>query len=499
MNWTDRIDGEVERIRILVKEHGWGPLGSVLFHALVIVLLLGVNLPQSKDDIEIGPIIIDPSADEPEPSCEAKPPKPPENPSEPSVEYQPPSIIEAQKTAPDFEKTGNPLDGGVGKGTADLGIGTGSMVDPVAFERAYSKSIYVLKSVYASRIAGGPGDGAGGAIRRPSGSASAGEQAVVKALRWLKDHQNDDGSWTGGGSPTAMCGLALLCFMAHGEIPASKEFGTTVEKAIRYLLYVQESNGRFRNAGANYVYGHAIATYALAESYGMTQMLLLKEPMEKAVQVIIDGQQAGGAFNYGYAKEGRRDLSVTGWQIQALEAAKLARAENKGLQECLYRCVAGVKSFAAPGGGFGYEGAGESPTLAGAGILCLQILDKGEDPAVMSALKATQGMTPAWPKDGGGTYGWYYMTQARYLRGGQLWDSWSKVVLPMLVQNQQTDGHWESGSTHSACPVYDTTLCCLCLEVYYKWSSILTRPDEVRRPPRTQIESDAKLSVGIVL
>jgi hypothetical protein len=87
-------------------------------------------------------------------------------------------------------------------------------------------------------------------------------------------------------------------------------------------------------------------------------------------------------------------------------------------------------------------------------------------------LAATQNVLPAWPKEGGGTYGWYYMTQARFLQGGSAWNAWNKAMLSMLVNNQQADGHWESGSTHGACPVYDTVLCCLCLEVYYRHSVI---------------------------
>jgi len=91
--------------------------------------------------------------------------------------------------------------------------------------------------------------------------------AVLRALRWLKDNQNENGSWRGTDSPTAMTGLALLCYMAYGEDTSSKEFGDTVERAIRYLLYQQNNNGTFENCGQHYVYGHAIATYALAEWY----------------------------------------------------------------------------------------------------------------------------------------------------------------------------------------------------------------------------------------
>ena len=102
--------------------------------------------------------------------------------------------------------------------------------------------------------------------RTASGATSVADTAVLKALRWLKQNQNPDGSWQGAGSPTAMCGFALLCFLGHGETPEAREFGTTVSNAIGYLVGAQDETGRFKNCGGHYVYGHAIATYGLAEA-----------------------------------------------------------------------------------------------------------------------------------------------------------------------------------------------------------------------------------------
>ena len=68
---------------------------------------------------------------------------------------------------------------------------------------------------------------------------AATEAAVYKALRWLKATQNPDGSWgtspkyglTKGMDKAAGAGFAILTFLAHGETPASPEFGDTVKKA----------------------------------------------------------------------------------------------------------------------------------------------------------------------------------------------------------------------------------------------------------------------------
>ncbi len=60
------------------------------------------------------------------------------------------------------------------------------------------------------------------------------EQSVLKALQWLKQHQQAAGYWEGQ-DPVAMTGLALLTFLGHGETTDSAEFGATVQKGLQYL------------------------------------------------------------------------------------------------------------------------------------------------------------------------------------------------------------------------------------------------------------------------
>ena len=121
------------------------------------------------------------------------------------------------------------------------------------------------------------------------------ERAVMKALRWLKATQAPDGSWgtkpelglTKGMDKAAGAGFAVLTFLAHGETPASKEFGPTVEKALNYLInsvhVVKGKDGKeakdpngltpyVKMSGAGGAeYGFLIGTYALCEAYGMTK------------------------------------------------------------------------------------------------------------------------------------------------------------------------------------------------------------------------------------
>lgn len=69
----------------------------------------------------------------------------------------------------------------------------------------------------------------------------------------------------------------------------------------------------------------------------------------------------------------------------------------------------------------------------------------------------------------------------------------------MPEQNQSEDGHWTSGTTYQPSDVYDTTLCCLCLEVYYRYLPTYERVEEVQRAPRTRDERDIRIAVDIAL
>jgi len=111
----------------------------------------------------------------------------------------------------------------------------------------------------------------------------------MKALRWLKWKQNSDGSWPG--VKPAVTGFAVLTYLAHGETPTSREFGTTVRLGLDFLVRsLHEANGKMTIDGSDgNEYSFLIATYALCEAYGMTKNVDLREPAEKCLARIISG------------------------------------------------------------------------------------------------------------------------------------------------------------------------------------------------------------------
>jgi hypothetical protein len=166
--------------------------------------------------------------------------------------------------------------------------------------------------------------------------------AVQRSLKWLRENQNPDGSW-GDANRSAMTGLALLCFLGFGELPDSVEYGYTINHAVEWLV---ENGTKFegrlsmeRAFTQHGVYEHGIATYALGEYYALTHEDRVKELLAQAVAHIVRGQGPGGGWMYGFDKTAD-DLSVSGWQIQALKAASLTGLKLPGVESALDKSAA---------------------------------------------------------------------------------------------------------------------------------------------------------------
>jgi hypothetical protein len=354
---------------------------------------------------------------------------------------------------------------------------------------AITKSPVILRGVFAGRNPGSIG------AALASNGASFTDVAVMRALRWLKMQQSTDGSWPQ--TKPAMTSLAILTYLAHGDTPASEEFGVTVERALRFLVASQEANGRFTGRDGN-DYTQPIGAYALSEAYGMTKVPELKYAAEKAIAVVIKGQNAVGGFNYNLVgpSDTRNDTTYTSWCVQALKAAKVAGLSNEGLDACMTKAIDGVrKNYGERDGygGFGYtEPGGGGTGLSGAGVLCLQFLGDTKSKEFNGGIAGLSNATFDWAKPFGGSplYFWYYITQARFQYGGDSWNVWNKLFSPTLVKNQQVIdkdksgyvdhknvphaiGFWDSPSksehTGGNGRVMDTMLCTLMLEVYYRY------------------------------
>ena len=313
------------------------------------------------------------------------------------------------------------------------------------------------------------------------------EKAVMAGLRWLKDHQSADGSWSDEHKP-AMTGLGLLCFLGHGELPESPEFGETVKKALDWILARgTEFQGRMSMTkdgwGGNHgVYEHGILTYAMGEYYSMTKDERFAELLKQAVGYIVAGQNPLGGWDYGYAKGARNDLSVAGWQIQALKAAHLTGLGIPGVDEALDKSMDFIKKWQGNEGGFGYDKPENRQSLTGVGVLCTYFWKESKDRTVKEGIDFLLGKAEVKYKgDKADLYAWYYNTQACLMFGGSAWQKWNRMFQDEIADNQSPDGSWpptQGGVGNlqkqpgGGGPYYRTTLCVLMLEVFYRYMPI---------------------------
>ena len=316
---------------------------------------------------------------------------------------------------------------------------------------------------------------------RESGGEDRAEKAVRNALEWISKQQNENGSF-GKKYYCAMTGLSLLAFLGHCETPESPKFGEAVVGSALYLMEVaKKRDGLMWNGekGNHKAYEHAIATYALCELYTMTKesgrpVPGLETVLRKSVKHIVDGQCELGGWAYGYAQNSREDMSVAGWQIQALKAAHNTGKRFPGVERALDSSMEYLFEIQDNEGAFKYtpDQPKGKPTLTGAALLGMQIWDEMDSPEYKKGLNYLSKKY-ANPTPGTNFYAPYYNTQAFFLHGGKEWESYNKKFQGKLLDAQNPDGSWTKpgvgGHGSEDSHIMNTAWGCLMLEVYYRY------------------------------
>lgn len=312
------------------------------------------------------------------------------------------------------------------------------------------------------------------------------EDSVLKALRWLQKNQNSDGSW-GREKPVAMTGLALLAYLGHCETPTSREFGATVTDGMLFLANNSlQQNGKCATdlRDKHWCYEHAIAVYALSESFIFSKSLNIAPQLEEAVksgtQWILDNQTKAGGWDYAYSTDGRPgDSSIVAWHLQALKAASSTGLNFPKIKKTISRGLQFLDTCQNDNGGFGY-GTNRRPvgsanghfTLTGAGALCFQ---QHKGVANSNARKGvrylSENSTFNFATSQANLYEHYYSSQAMINHGSQAWSAYNGMIRDELLNNQNEDGSWPNpgGPGNHKDPVYATALGTLILEVYYRY------------------------------
>ncbi len=335
------------------------------------------------------------------------------------------------------------------------------------------------------------------------GGSKLSEATVGSGLLWLALHQGSDGRFsldrfhqsardkpglggktftcncTGQGMNNDIAGTAfgLLPFLAAGITPTNNskmavDYTKTVDAAIKFLVSRQNKDGDFGGG----MYAHGIATIAVCEAYGLTSDPKLRTPAQRAINFIVGAQDAAvGGWRYTPRSGG--DTSVVGWQVMALKSGQMAGLQVptpalKGADKWLDSCQT------PDGGGYGYTGPGETPTMSAVGLLCRQYLGwSPRNPGLLAGVKRLRGTPPGALNS---VYYNYYATQVMHHMGGDSWEFWNAKMRDLLIaaadkggdgRRAHHKGSWSAaGDAHGAQGgrVMQTSLSLLTLEVYYR-------------------------------
>ena len=315
------------------------------------------------------------------------------------------------------------------------------------------------------------------------------DAAIAKALDHLAKKQQRDGSWeldqgNRQMAATSATSLAVMAFLAAGHVPGEGPYGAKIQQGVTWVLDQQQPNGMLvREIGHGPMYAHGISTLMLAEVAGMTDDALAercRDALKKAVRLILTAQSvrkdrgSQGGWRY-HPSSNDSDLSVTGWQLLALRAAKNLGCDVPA--ENIDAAVEYVKRLSVRNRGFGYQnGSGSSPTRAGTGILCLEICGVHHSPETLGAADSLL-QDPLRADQEWFFYGAYYCTIGMFQVGGKHWEQGKGHLIPLLLNLQAEDGSWSGrqGQERNLGTVYATSLAVLALSVEYQYLPIYQR------------------------
>jgi hypothetical protein len=290
------------------------------------------------------------------------------------------------------------------------------------------------------------------------------EKAIDAGLAALVKSQDPEGSW--GTHKTATTAVSLMAFMVKGHFPERPPYGTTLNRAVDYLL-AQASQGDGYMGKS--MYEHGLATLALSEVWGMSNRAEVRDALKNAVGVILRSQSPLGGWRYNPTPTDA-DMSVTVMQLVALASAKEAGILVP--DATIEKAIGYVLSCQhAASGGFGYQPGGEPGfERSAAGVMSLIMCGQRNSPAVNTGLAYLLAQPGSiFDTSGQYFYGHYYGVQAMYQAGEQYYQEWYPRIREQLLKKQGADGQWADGNG------IGTQMAILILGVPYRFLPIYQR------------------------
>jgi len=253
---------------------------------------------------------------------------------------------------------------------------------------------------------------------------------LTPALRWLEAGQHVLGYWGDGtfsaegesSASTLVTALALLANIRAGHSHKQGPARAMVRAAILWARKVQDNNGNFASQeSVDPLLHHAVATFAMAEAYGLTRDAVLKPIVDRAIEYCVSSRGDLGAWGM-TARDTNPNVVVTGWVLLALKSASAAKlVVDKILFEDAANWAWSLRrgsytawssaSDAMPGN----DGSLEDGTMADALlILALRWGAEGNDahPDFVAALQRLKDHDPLWNAEGIDLMAWFFVAVA---------------------------------------------------------------------------------------
>ncbi|WP_417848557.1 prenyltransferase/squalene oxidase repeat-containing protein [Thalassoglobus sp.] len=314
------------------------------------------------------------------------------------------------------------------------------------------------------------------------------EKSIARALEFIASQQTDHGSWRteSWGDSSAITSLAVMSYLAAGHVPGEGIYGERINRGVRWVVGQQQPDGMLISKKSSHgpMYNHGICALMLGEVAGMmdgADAMVVRRSLEDAIRLILESQALSknnrhqGGWRY-QTNSRDSDLSVTGWQVMALRAAKDIGCDVPA--EAIDAAVQYVKNCSArKNEGFSYQpGNAPTSTLTGIGITCLEVCGAHQTPEAIGGAKWLIEH-PLHERSSYFYYGVYYTGVGMFKMGGNIAKENHKHLAGLLLPLQDDDGGWTPihGSERQAGRIYATAAAVLALTVEYRYLPIYQR------------------------
>jgi len=217
------------------------------------------------------------------------------------------------------------------------------------------------------------------------GGTKESESAVELSLRWMAVNQSSNGRWdaedfgagqvkfdangvdrefAGKEADTGLTALVMLSFLGAGYTHEEGRYAVEVDHALDWLIGQQGSDGNLCGNAEKFarMYCHAMATYCLAEAYGMQKEVVLGPIVDpEALRLVMDnGVLAAVCVASSATSQGLLNAVEMNGTVRNLQANMFAysirRVDDLRLRSALAKAVAfTIRQQDQQGGGWRYK------------------------------------------------------------------------------------------------------------------------------------------------